>query len=459
MSFGARFRNWRRTKRRAKAAHQRRNMPLREFAYLDDVSVYSLIASRLGPIATDFTDKETASLQSELSGSLEADALVAKGQLKSRLQANQGSESQVVRKSLVQSTFRDLYDFEFDTLALRPTDPTALPPIRTKEELRSAAERTTDSDNWIVRPDALQRGQLVELEVELEAEPIFRLNTVVATVLEIMRENTELFGITEFDDFIQIDAIQRVLDKLLVGLIPVRGRSVDFDVVTMNAQQYLVHRKVLDRLPDNEQLERRPLYLVAVTEEARYWRDIRRVLFSGDSYRVLARISRNGVHDTWTPVKLADVLRDVSPDLGTQLDALGHSAFDKATGISAHATRTLSAQEQFSTVATRYAVAIADHHGALLDQAALRQAGVMDLRSPALPSTVPMWRTELEPVVRHLEKRLGISTDPAVLSEIRMNVLTQAGHGLIKPSSQVLPAAEPPANERFLHAEMVAIYW
>jgi hypothetical protein len=47
------FRQW----RRRWAAKNEKGM-LREFVYLDEVSVYSLIASRLGPIAAEFTDTQ-----------------------------------------------------------------------------------------------------------------------------------------------------------------------------------------------------------------------------------------------------------------------------------------------------------------------------------------------------------------------------------------------------------------
>ena len=44
--------------------------PLREFVYLDEVSVYSLLASRKGGIATEFTENQTASLNSSVGGEI-----------------------------------------------------------------------------------------------------------------------------------------------------------------------------------------------------------------------------------------------------------------------------------------------------------------------------------------------------------------------------------------------------
>lgn len=50
---------WYRRRRRQRAF--RKHSDLREFIYLDDVSVFSLIASQLGPVATEFTNTEATS--------------------------------------------------------------------------------------------------------------------------------------------------------------------------------------------------------------------------------------------------------------------------------------------------------------------------------------------------------------------------------------------------------------
>jgi hypothetical protein len=63
--------------------------------------VYSLVASRLGPIAAEFTETETRSLQSELSGSVGANAGIAKSEVSSRMQAAESQGSQVLRKSML----------------------------------------------------------------------------------------------------------------------------------------------------------------------------------------------------------------------------------------------------------------------------------------------------------------------------------------------------------------------
>ena len=63
------IRNWIRSRNRRRP-RPNPTEPLREFVYLDEVSVYSLLASRKSGVATQFTDSQTASLNSELGGSL-----------------------------------------------------------------------------------------------------------------------------------------------------------------------------------------------------------------------------------------------------------------------------------------------------------------------------------------------------------------------------------------------------
>jgi phage terminase large subunit GpA-like protein len=51
MTLRQRYRNWI-LQRRWRKARRNENEPLREFVYLDEVSVYSLVASQIGMIVT-----------------------------------------------------------------------------------------------------------------------------------------------------------------------------------------------------------------------------------------------------------------------------------------------------------------------------------------------------------------------------------------------------------------------
>jgi len=194
LSLLSRIRGWRRQQRR-KRASKREKAPLREFVYLDEISVYSLIASRLGPVATEFTQTEASSLQGEAGGSIGAGVTgLGKGEVSTRVAAFQTHGSQVLRKSIVQTTFKELYELESDSLAMSPISEKHGPPIMRGLSDLEAASETLAGDGWLIDPQSLARGRLLEIEVELEAEPIFRVSTVLSSFLEIFDENPELFG-------------------------------------------------------------------------------------------------------------------------------------------------------------------------------------------------------------------------------------------------------------------------
>lgn len=228
MNIRSRVAAWLRRRRRVRAA--KKQAPLREFVYLDDVSVFSLIASRLGPVAAEFTDIETASLQSEIEATGGVGAPPFKAEAKSRLQSTRGRESQVLRKSIVQTTFKELYELEQSRLLLRPAEPDEeRPNLADAAGLEVWAAKS--GSPWTVSSDRLTRGQLVEVEVELDPEPIFQMSTVMSTMLDIARDAPEIAQTGGYEQLGQIESVGRVLEKLLAGLIPVRGRALDYAAV------------------------------------------------------------------------------------------------------------------------------------------------------------------------------------------------------------------------------------
>ena len=55
--------------------------------------------------------------------------------------------------------------------------------VPTHEEVTDIEERLEPliEDGWIVDPSAIDRGELLEVEVELQADPIFRMASVTTT--------------------------------------------------------------------------------------------------------------------------------------------------------------------------------------------------------------------------------------------------------------------------------------
>src|SRR6266511_473200 len=80
---------WRRWRlRRQAAAESERLIALREFVYLDEVAVTSLLSSRFGKVPSEFTDTLTRSFKSQSSSGLNTDQRLLKAQLGSSLESS-----------------------------------------------------------------------------------------------------------------------------------------------------------------------------------------------------------------------------------------------------------------------------------------------------------------------------------------------------------------------------------
>lgn len=464
MSLIKRAQQWLRNRRRKRAAKGKK-AELREFVYLDEVSVYSLIASRLGPIAAEFTDTEKRSLQDEFSGSVGGTIGIVKGESSGRALERNTSGLQVVRKSVVQTTFKELYDFEKDTLAIRPVVQES-PPIRIHDvsTLELNIDNLMDSD-WIIDPVSLTRGRLFEAEVELEADTIFRVSAVMSAILAITQDsNPAIFGLRDFSDIEQLESVNRILEKLFVGLVPIRGHLIDYKVISLRGKDWLVHRKLLNSMSDDTNSVQEP-YVVCVAEQALFWKDLRRVLFSGSRFRVLCRIAQDGLHDSWTPIKLVHVLNDVNPTLGRTLESAGRIAL-KAMGSADQADLADDTRMAYMKEALiRYAKMLASHYGYTIDDECMADLQLQTAKQCINTNDIYARRRAFRLISETLEQRFQIERAPMVEAQYRQTALLEMGLSL---NGQLSPAmisnvhdtnSIESSNERFLDSELVAIYW
>lgn len=457
-NISIRFRRWRR-----RQVAMRQKSALREFVYLDEVSVYSLIASRLGPVAAEFTETQTASLQGEIGGSVGAGVGFAKADVSSHVLNSQTKGSQVVRKSIVQATFKDLYELEFNSLSIRPvSENQRLPKIRDFDELK-ATSASLEGSAWIIDPENLTRGNLFELEVQLEADAIFRVNSVASAILEILEEDAEMFGLDSSGDLGQIKSVGRILEKLLAGLVPVRGEAVDYCVVENEGKELIVHTRLLKELSTLDSSLIRPLYVVGVAEQALFWKDIRHILFSKGHYRVLCRLTQDGLRDSWSPVKLAHVFESVVPGLATQMNFSGLDAIAKITD-SSNSNQNMELKQQLAhDTLVNYAKLLADHFEKNITLQIQEKINLLADQHCVSFGNQKGRRAAFESIAAYLIDSFDLKKEPLVFAQYRAIALNDAGLDLSgKPASLTAAnnAVSPTApQERFLDSEFVAIYW
>lgn len=446
----------RRKRKRKKAADENQHEPLREFVYLDEVSVFSLLASRIGALATDFTDTESSSLASEVTSQAGVSTPVAKAGVSGSVKASQSSGAQVMRKSTVQSTFRELYGYVRDSLVVRLSDAREEPPhVTSVEELLGQTER---SGGWVIAADGLQRGQLLEVEVALDADDTFRASTIFTTLFGFIKDLPQLPGTVDHEGFRDAVTGMRLLDGLLAGLVPVRGRSLDYAHVSVGGRELLVHQRVLDHLPKSDRIVTRPLYIVGVAEEELFWRDLRRVLFSGSPYRMLCRIGRDGVHRDWTPVKLTDVLEGAVPGLRGIVDQIP----TLLAQISEQGETETGPADLMRDALTIYAVEVSDAYGHGLTVDDLAGRGIPTADQCRRHSTPADRRLAFQEVSDVIASEFGFEADRVSLTRLRTQAMLDAGM-LAEGSKFETEAHEATPSSRrearYLDCEIIAVYW
>ncbi|KGD87649.1 hypothetical protein [Rhizobium sp. YS-1r] len=296
--------------------------PLREFVYLDEVSLRSLLSSQAGGVTDTTSEQKVATDLGELQAKLASDAVIGKAEISSRFQTSNSSTLQTLRKATVQSWFREFYNKPGLRMIERIDDVAAFADLEDVQRCKKASAA--------IRSDRLQRGILAEFKVKLSADKVFHIDTLVSEFVGMAKDYPRIFeaGKTVVD-MGEIEAIGKLLQRLLAGLIPIRGEAVDYCVIDIEGIDYVVHKKAVADLD----VDTKPLVIVGVTEHLAYWKDIRRVLFSEAEFTILCRFSKNGLQESWLPVKLADLMKDFAPDIADQINSASLMSFDRTPTI------------------------------------------------------------------------------------------------------------------------------
>jgi hypothetical protein len=427
---------------------------IREFVYLDEVSVFSLLASKDGMIATEVTDTHASTLMAESSGSYGASGGILRADASAKAQASDTRTTQVLRKAIVQSTFRDLYQRVRDTLVIAPApadDP--VPQLGAEEDLKPDGSRT-----WVLDPSNFRRGQLIELTVELEAEPLFQARTVVSTFLEIVEQDEASFGLANVAGLADAAVLSRMIEKLGAGLVPLRAKARDYVVVTKpDGTELIAHRDVIANLGPT--VETAPLYVVGVATETLFWKDIRSVVFARSEFQILARVLRSDLQSSWTPLKLVDVLARVAPQFHDALETMNSIVLDAM----AQGAASTDESTQTRLVLGEYADLVAEFLGVELDATDPTLLALLEPPSGLQQgSPVKQWRRAMAPVANHIAELAGKPVDPEVAAKLR--VLAQMKHAVSpiegRMVSDVNSTRETERERaRLLDTEIIAIYW
>ena len=435
--------------------------------YLDDVSVHSILASRTGGIATQFTESQKASQSRDVDRSVG----IGLGATKAKADTKSGTvdvkSSEVLSKAVIQSSFKELYELERDSLSMRPHEDTTPPESVRACDFARILGAEHGGRPWLFDPAGFGRGDLIEVEVALEADPIFHMVSVFATVMDLFEDNEHLLGYDVAAQLPQVGSLVRVLEGLLAGLVPIRGRLVDYKSARIGGRDILIHQKLLDEMGTEDLPTLCSVYVVGVAERDLFWKDIRRVLFSGSEYTAFCRVATKGLARRWHPVKVANVLRGIVPNFDEIIVDFSEMARTTIVGSGVSRIAAIDGDRQRrKEMVGAYAQLLAEHHGHPLTPQ------MTDTITRAIPNagdwlgSVDKRRSVFADVTQIVEDALGVErrVDGETRFEFRKAAFGEAGlvDGLPREGDRDRPAARGlriDSDDVFLDTEIIAIYW
>jgi len=449
------FDAWRQHRRQKNNAEQvRRELPLREFVYLDAVSLHSLLVSQMDTIPEAITRAISSADQAELMGTVGASVgseLIGKAesQASAKYQTSNSDSTQSSRKAIIQSLFKELRELPLDFKLVAPAEPPRS--FERSEDMRKASPNVAD------RASSFTRGTLIEVEVVLAVDPVFKLGAMMNEWSAMADDFPGMFPNEGVLGFLRGSApVMKVLDRFLAGLIPIKATAVNYVAATVEGIEYVVHRQAIAGLG----LETRPLRITGVTEHLGFWKDVRRVLFSEARFTMLCRVARDGLHDKWTPVKLADLFSEVAPGFVDQINAIRSptvqdGAVQETTNVA------------FAGALVRYKDAISPAISKWTDDDTRSFVELVAELSAGSTDAVAQ-RKAFDRVREFVLSRSG-GSEPSADEDLkaRREARNEAGLGLFATLGQAVAAPAPAekttnedaVKERILDTEVIAIYW
>ncbi|MBM2614336.1 hypothetical protein JIG36_02040 [Actinoplanes sp. LDG1-06] len=364
------------------------------------------------------------------------------------------SAKEVVRKAVIQSTFRDLRTGGEEELLTsvhrkRRRYEVAEFSLRTKQDLLRNCKKLR-RHGQLLRIGDVKRGDVLELEVILSADRTYQLVSAISSVVDIVKGREAFFGVdkTQYD---RVVSMLEVIDGLLVGLVPIRGISKQFAALDLDGEDYLIHR---DLVTPNSDLSRQlcTLEVVGVTSFSSYSRDLRRVLFADESYTTYARVESATLNDAWQPVKLANVLEKMSINVDEMVNALP-SGLSAAAGGSVTVTPSIA---DWDDAVTRFGKDLAAECGVAPDAAALRAAAAQAAIALSADESLESRRAAFDVMVMAVEPQADREIVRRIRDSILEEVAARAAASLTPPTSTT---PGPEESSRKLEVEFVAIYW
>ncbi len=430
---------------------------LREFVYLDEISLISMLSSQSGFISEELVDTKINSLGSELNSTIGASAGVVKAEINPNINVNMSNSSQVLKKSTIQGLFKEFYEAESNSLILKSNienneDIT----INSKEDLSILKQKLIEQ-NILIDSELLKRGSLLELEVELETESIYQLYTIFNSFSDIFNEDIEILGVKDIDFLEKMDSIIKIIEKLLFGLIPIRGKVRNYAIVSIEGKKYILNKSNLKI----NSVDLTPLYVVGVTELSLFWKDIRRILYSKNNYYVFCRLTNNSIQESWTPIKLVNVIEEHLPDVAKQINTFGDN-------LSLENKKSKSENNKikfnFKNVLLNFSKELAATYNIEYSEEISNKIEFLATNLQLNYESDEKRRDSFNLITELIINNSNIEKDYSVISNLRINALRNEGFNMfgkleINNLEENIILKEQKNDNFFIDSEFIAIYW
>lgn len=268
---------------------------LREFVYLDEISVRSLLASTgEGGIVSETVDEEVRRRRSGSS----AGGSVSAGPASVNAKVSEESEHQRTtvetrNYDLIQSKFTKLYKSDVVEKKL------------SLDQIPDEDESVDDPFSGLATTE-LARGDVVELRVNISANLLFRLYRTIDYFAEAFENQVD----SETEEMLEL------IGSSLGNRIPVVGKAVDYKVVEKEDEKKI---KCSAELGNDEAEDAEDLEVVTLLNLDSLWVDPIQTLFNNDRFVVYCRVEDVDI-DRWYPLKVTRAINSLSKPAAENLN-------------------------------------------------------------------------------------------------------------------------------------------
>lgn len=428
---------------------------LREFVYLDEVSVYSLTSSPDAPppVAISESSKATSGTKWGASGGFMAP--VAKSSFHADFTTGIEAGTQIERQFNIQSQFARLHQRYGRTLRLSAASASdGELPAADGLDLAGALAHLRALQR-AVPVGELERGHLVELRISLGAHPVFDVATAIKSLGGLVAKHPELTGMGSYPKLRQTLEIGEFLHELLENLVPIEGGSTVYAVVDTTDGRWVADLAMLTSLLGRH-VETTPLRVVGVAERESFWKDTRRVLHADAEYDILGRVARSGVHASWSPIKLLDSVARVHRETADALRVMLEN-FDMMTSIGVG--ETLPVPSRLTSSADNLVRSLVAQHDVGAGDVPDSLWRLRDVEDESLETQLLALRAVADDFYQHFT---ALERDEDTVGRLRQEAW-RAAEETPKAAAPVSAARVSAADARpevlYLELEFIAVYW